>query len=134
MVSVSILGRHWAIRSLGPFHSIHLEIRDHHVLVSTGAYQFVRNPHCLSNIFEPIGLPLLAGSRSSLATSFSVNLPLLVQRMIREEAVQSGELGPSFARYKREVAMIISTRLSVNKSAALNATFIETSAEQANKP
>ena len=94
MVSVSILGRHWAIRSLGPFHSIHIEIRDHHALVSTGAYQFVRNPHCLSNIFEAIGLPLLAGSRSALATSLSVNLPLLVQRMIREEAALSRELGP----------------------------------------
>jgi len=44
-VGVSILGRHWAIQSLGPFHSIHIEIRDHHTLVSTGAYQYVRNPY-----------------------------------------------------------------------------------------
>ena len=134
MISVSILGRHWAIRSLGPLHSIHIEIRDHPALVSTGAYQLVRNPHCLSNIFETIGLPLLAGSSSVLATSLSVNLPLLVQRMIREEASLSRELAASFARYKREVAMIIPTRLSVNKSAALIATFIEPSAEQTSKP
>jgi protein-S-isoprenylcysteine O-methyltransferase Ste14 len=134
MVSVSILGRRWAIRSLGLFHSIHIEIRDHPALVSTGEYQFVRNPHCLSNISEAIGLPLLGGSRSALTTSLSVYLPPVVHRMIREEEALSRELGAPFARYKREVAMIVPMRLSVNKSAALNATFIEPSAEQTSKP
>jgi protein-S-isoprenylcysteine O-methyltransferase Ste14 len=45
MVGVSILARHWAIQSLGAFHSIYIEFRDHHTLVSTGAYQYVRNPY-----------------------------------------------------------------------------------------
>lgn len=45
MVGVSVLARHWAIQSLGPFQSINFEIRDHHALVSTGAYQYVRNPY-----------------------------------------------------------------------------------------
>lgn len=134
MVGVSILGRHWAIRSLGPFHSIHIEIRDHHTLVSTDAYQYVRNPYYLSNIFEAIGLPLRAGSRSALAISLSVYLPLLVHRMIREEAALSRKLGDPFARYKHEVSMIIPTRLTVTESSAPIATFTEPSAEQTSKP
>lgn len=134
MVGVSILGRHWAIRSLGPFHSIYIEIRDHHALVSTGAYQYFRNPYYLSNIFEAMGLPLLACSRSALAISLSVYLPLIVHRVIREDAASSRELGAPFARYKQEVAMIIPTRLIFTKSSVPIATFIEPSAEQTSKP
>ena len=118
MVGGSILGRQWAIRSLGPFHSIHIKIRD---------------PH-LSNISEAIGSSLLAGSRMVLAISLCVYRPLLVHRMIRAETALSRKLGDSFARYTHEVWMIIPTRLPATESSAPIATFTERPAEQTSKP
>ena len=45
LVLISMVGRHWAIRTLGLYHSIHIELRDNHELIQSGPYRVVRNPY-----------------------------------------------------------------------------------------
>ena len=134
VVGGSILGRHWAIRSLGPFHRIHIEIRDAYALNSTGAHGYVRNRYYLFNIFEPGDLSQLAGSRRALAMAPSVYRSLLMRRKIRAEAALSRKSGELFAQYNHEVSTIIPTRLRVTELSARIARFNEPPAETASKP
>ena len=107
MVLISIIGRNWAIRSLGPYHSIHVEIRDAHPLIQSGPYQFVRNPYYLTNLVEIVGLPLLVGSVFGLLVAVCLYVPLLVVRLVIEENALGEKLGDLFAAYKKQVPRII---------------------------
>lgn len=107
MVLISIVGRNWAIRSLGPYHSIHVEVRDAHPLIQSGPYQFVRNPYYLSNLVEIVGLPLLVGSVFGLLVAVCLYVPLLVVRLVIEENALGEKLGDLFAAYKKQVPRIM---------------------------
>ena len=107
MVLISIAGRNWAIRSLGPYHSIHVEIRDAHPLIQSGAYRFVRNPYYLSNLVEIVGLPLAAGSLLGVVLAGVAYVPLLVVRLVVEENALGKKFGDLFASYKKQVPRIV---------------------------
>lgn len=134
VVGGSILGRHWAIRSLGRFHRIHNEIRNAYALNSTSAYGYVRNRYYLVNIFQAGGLSQLAGSRMAVAMAPGVYRSLLMRRKIRAEAALSRKSGELFAQYNHEVSTIIPTRLHVTELSAPIARFTEPPAETAGKP
>ena len=107
LVITSVIGRNWAIKTLGVFHSIHIEIRNKHDLIQSGPYKYVRNPYYLSNIIEAIGLALMVGSRLALYISVLVYVPVLVHRMLLEEKSLSQKFGASFVKYEQQVPRII---------------------------
>ena len=107
LVITSVIGRNWAIKTLGVFHSIHIEIRNKHDLIQSGPYQYVRNPYYLSNIIEAIGLALMVGSRLALYISALVYVPVLVHRMLLEEKSLSQKFGAAFVKYEQQVPRII---------------------------
>ncbi|MGH7844920.1 MAG: methyltransferase family protein, partial [Candidatus Binatia bacterium] len=107
MVLISMVGRNWAIRSLGPYHSIHVEIRDAHPLIQSGAYRFVRNPYYLSNVVEIVGLPLVVGSFLGVVLAGVAYLPLLAARLVIEENALGKKFGDLFASYKARVPRIM---------------------------
>lgn len=133
VVGGSILWRHWAIRSLGRFHRIHIEIQNAYALNRTSAHGYVRNRYYPVNIFEAGGLSQLAGSRMALAMAPRVYRSLLMRRKIQAQAAlgrKSGELG----QYNHEVSTIIPTRVGVTELSAPIARFTEPPAETAGKP
>ncbi len=107
MVLVSTVGRNWAIQALGPYHSIHIEIRAGHELIHSGPYSWIRNPYYLSNIIEAIGLPLLASAPYAALISGFVYIPMLVLRIILEERALDKKFHREFASYKLQVPRII---------------------------
>ncbi len=107
LVLVSLVGRNWAIKTLGPYHSIHIEIRPNHELIQSGPYRFVRNPYYFSNMVEALGLPLVANARLGLLVSIFVYIPLLILRMVLEEKALTTSLGQPFADYKKKVPRIL---------------------------
>ncbi len=107
MVLVSIGGRNWAIRTLGVYHSIHIEIRNDHELIRSGPYKFIRNPYYLSNMIEAIGLPLTVNAWFAISISSFVYIPLLILRMILEERALGEKLKSTFAFYKKEAPLIL---------------------------
>ncbi len=107
IVLVSTVGRNWDILALGPYHSIHIEIRADHELIQSGPYRWIRNPYYLSNIIEAIGLPLLANAHYAALISVFVYIPMLVLRIILEERALGKKFHREFASYKLQAPRII---------------------------
>jgi protein-S-isoprenylcysteine O-methyltransferase Ste14 len=107
MVLVSIAGRNWAIKALGLYHSIHIEIRANHELIRSGPYKLVRNPYYLSNVIESVGLPLAANANLGLLLSLFCYIPLVIFRMVLEERALESKFKDLFFAYKRQVPRIL---------------------------
>lgn len=105
-VVVSLIGRNWAIKTLGVYHSIHIEIRESHKLIQSGPYFYLRNPYYLSNITEAIGLPLVVNSKLAMTIACFIYLPILFHRLILEEKALETKFQGLFVEYKSRVPMI----------------------------
>ena len=106
-VIASVVGRNWAIKTLGVYHSIHVEIRDRHQLIQSGPYRYVRNPYYLSNAIEAMGLLLVVRSRVALLTVVFVYIPLLVHRLLVEENALNKKFDGLFDEYTKHVPRIV---------------------------
>ena len=106
-VIASIIGRNWSIKTLGIYHSIHIEIRDHHNLIQSGPYRFVRNPYYLSNIVEAVGLLLIVNSSRAWIIAALVYLPVLIHRLAIEQLALENKFKANFAKYRAQVPLLI---------------------------
>jgi len=92
-----------AIRSLGKFWSLHIEIREQHQFVRTGIYGYVRHPAYLSFVLEHIAVPLAGNAWWALTVTMVVYVPLLLWRWHTEEQELCVKFGDSYRTYQREV-------------------------------
>jgi protein-S-isoprenylcysteine O-methyltransferase Ste14 len=106
-VVLSIVGRILAIRALGPYHSIHVEIYEDHKLITAGPYRYVRNPYYSSVILEVIGLSLISNSFVTALVTTMVYLPVLVLRIVLEEKALAEKFNGSFADYARRIPQLL---------------------------
>jgi protein-S-isoprenylcysteine O-methyltransferase Ste14 len=109
-VLLAVIGRGYSIRTLGQYHSIQIEIRYNHSLISSGPYHFIRNPYYLSNAVEVIGVPLAVGSVLAAAVALLIYWPCLYLRIIVEERALLKGLGRTFAEYTRRVPRLFPRR------------------------
>ncbi len=95
----SAAGEIWSLISLGANYSPLLRVGKEHVLVTAGAYRWMRHP------LYGFALPLLAGwgvaARNWLiiASGLSVTALAMAIRAPREEAMMLGAFGPSYREY-----------------------------------
>ncbi len=101
-----------AIRELGRFWSLHIEIREHHQFVRTGPYRWVRHPAYLSFVLEHVAVPLVGNAWWSLLVTVGVYLPVLLWRIAREDVALMEKFGEPYRTYRREVGALI-PRLAV---------------------
>jgi len=95
--------RLWAIRALGGYWSLHVEMRPDQPLITSGPYRFVRHPAYLGTFLEFIGVPLVGNCYWSLLLVFLVYFPLLGIRLRTEEKVLERTFGASYRAYKDRV-------------------------------
>lgn len=108
VVMLSTVGRLSTIRTFGPYHSIHIEIREEHKLIMVaGPYQYVRNPYYLSVILEVIGLSLVGNAIVGTLMAICVYMPVLVLRIILEEKALAEKFNGSFAEYMSRIPQIV---------------------------
>jgi protein-S-isoprenylcysteine O-methyltransferase Ste14 len=62
LVLIAAFARFYSIQVLGAYHSIQIEIRENHPLISHGSYRLLRNSYYFSNPIEVIGFPLIVSS------------------------------------------------------------------------
>ncbi len=115
--SLSILGfvlffmafflRQWVIRTLGPFWSIEIEMRDQHKLITTGPFQFCRHPNYLAIILEVIGFCLVANAFVTLIISLLIYIPLLLVRIKLEEKELIRMFGSIYKVYMNKTPAIL---------------------------
>ena len=94
--------RKWAIKTLGEFHSIHIEIRDHQQIIKKGPYKYLRHPYYLSVMLELVGFPLVPNAYYAFCFAVFVYIPLVVVRLYLEENAMIEEFGEEYLIYKQE--------------------------------
>ena len=99
-----------AIRTLGKFWSLHLEIRKEHQLIREGIYSRVRHPAYSAIMLEMMAVQLVGNSYGTLAFVVCVYIPLLLVRWQREEREMIEKFGEQYVRYRQEVPAFIPWR------------------------
>lgn len=104
---LSLFVRAAAIRTLGKFWSLHLEIRESHVLVREGIYEVVRHPAYAAILLEVISIPIVTNAWWTAVAAAAVYWPLLLYRLRREERALVEKFGEPYRVYQREVGALV---------------------------
>ena len=110
MFTLSVMVRLTAIRALGRFWSLHLEIREEHKLVTGGIYAYVRHPAYAAIMLEVISIPLVGNSYYTLGVVACVYLPILLLRWRLEEREMIGKFGKVYVDYIKQVPAFVPWR------------------------
>jgi protein-S-isoprenylcysteine O-methyltransferase Ste14 len=89
----------WALRGL---YTSRLGIQPGHRLVTRGPYRLVRHPGYLSNLLCLAGMGFALSSLVGLGLTLFV-VPLIVQRIEREEEMLAAEFGQAYEQYRRRI-------------------------------
>ena len=110
-ISLAAFAIRWsAIRALGRFWSLHVEMRDGHEFVRSGPFARVRHPAYLSMILEHVGIAVLLGSWIAFSITMLVFLPTLLARLRREETALIAKFGPAYEEYRACTPAILPLR------------------------
>ncbi len=99
-----------AIRTLGKFWSLDVEIREGHKLVREGVYGYMRHPVYSAIILEFVGMNLVANAWWTLLATLILYFPLLGLRLLQEEKVLVEKFGEDYRRYRLEVRALVPIR------------------------
>ena len=100
---LSLVIRLIAIRGLGRFWSLQVEIRQEHRLVREGIYQYVRHPAYLAMMLEIVAIPLVVNSYYTVIFAIGAFVPALLVRWRYEEQELVRKFGDVYVQYQREV-------------------------------
>jgi protein-S-isoprenylcysteine O-methyltransferase Ste14 len=103
----SAIIRSVAIRTLGRYWSLHVEIRPEHQLISSGIYGVVRHPIYLSVILESLSIPLIGNAYYTLLGAVCLYWPVLLWRLRMEEQAMVEKFGDLYVDYRRRVPAIV---------------------------
>jgi protein-S-isoprenylcysteine O-methyltransferase Ste14 len=103
----SFVIRRAAIRALGRFWSLHVEMREGHEFVKTGPFAYARHPVYSSMILELLGIGLILNASFSLIAVFAIFIPTLILRLRIEEAALVEKFGESYREYMRRTPAIV---------------------------
>ena len=93
----------WAMRTLGEYWSVQIEIRESHKLIKDGPYRYLRHPAYLSNLMEYLGVPLIANAYYTLIGVFLIYLPFNLIRLHLEEKELIRKFGEEYEDYRKKV-------------------------------
>lgn len=99
--------RRAAIRALGKFWSLHVEMREGHEFVTSGPFAFARHPVYFSMILELLGIGLMLNAWISLACVFLVFMPTMIVRVRIEEQALLAQFGDAYRKYMQTTPAII---------------------------
>ena len=91
-------GRNISIKTLGKYHSVHIELREEHPLISKGLYRFTRHPYYFSVFFEILSFPLIANAFYTLVFASFTYIPLLLIRVRLEEKKMKEKFGDNYLK------------------------------------
>jgi protein-S-isoprenylcysteine O-methyltransferase Ste14 len=88
-----------ARKALGLMWSVHVEIREKHVLVQHGPYVYVRHPIYVAAFLELIAIPITLGSWRSGIVCAALYVVALAVRVHTEERAMAAQLGSAWTDY-----------------------------------
>ncbi len=106
LYGASLVVRNVAIRTLGKFWSLQIEIRTEHQFIRDGLYRFVRHPAYLAITLEVLSIPLTVNAWWTMVFAAATYVPLLVWRLRVEEQALVLKFGEPYRAYQREVGAL----------------------------
>lgn len=107
MSIASFVIRRSAIRALGRFWSLHVEMREGHEFVQTGPFARARHPAYFSMILEHFGIALMLNAWFTLAGVFAIFIPTMLIRVRIEERALVEKFGDAYRAYMKTTPAII---------------------------
>jgi protein-S-isoprenylcysteine O-methyltransferase Ste14 len=101
LVLIAAFARFYSIQALGAYHSIQIEIRENHPLISHGSYRLLRNPYYFSNPIEVSGFPLIVSSLAGTLLGCLLCWPCLYLRLVLEGRALLKTIRRRFFEYMR---------------------------------
>ena len=98
--------RRSAIRALGRFWSLHVEMREGHEFVQSGPFAYARHPVYFSMILELLGIGMMLGAWWTLAAVFLIFIPTMFARVRMEEQALIEQFGEPYRTYKQSTPAI----------------------------
>jgi protein-S-isoprenylcysteine O-methyltransferase Ste14 len=106
LTGVGLLFSIWARVHLGGYWSGEITLKEGHKLITTGPYRWVRHPIYTGIITASIGSALAAQTGDGFVGFVMIVAGCMV-KIRREEALLTGEFGDEYAKFKREVPMLV---------------------------
>jgi protein-S-isoprenylcysteine O-methyltransferase Ste14 len=107
LVTIATIGRFYSVKALGAYHSIQIEVRKNHPIITQGLYRFLRNPYYVSNAIEVVGFPLIVNSAIGSALAILLYWPCLYLRILLEERALLDAAKAPFSEYMRRVPRLL---------------------------
>ena len=104
---VSFAIRRSAIRALGRFWSLHVEMREGHEFVTSGPFAHARHPVYFSMILELLGIGLVLNAWITLVAVFVIFTLTLIARVRIEERALLEQFGDAYAKYMQRTPAIL---------------------------
>ena len=99
---LGLMGRNLSVRTLGKYHSIHIEVRAIHPLIKDGVYKYIRHPYYVSVVFEILSISLIPNTYYMLIFSFLSYIPILMIKLYYEEKSMLEKFGVQYLSYKKD--------------------------------
>jgi len=100
LIIVGIVIRLMAIRTLGKFFTVNLNLSDDHRLIKKGLYKFIRHPSYTGSLLSFLGFGL---SLNNWVSAIIIFIPILISFIYRiniEEKLMSDQFGKNYDEYK----------------------------------
>jgi protein-S-isoprenylcysteine O-methyltransferase Ste14 len=107
LFTVGVKGRFWALYTLGKYHSLQIEIKEDHPLITAGPYQYIRHPIYFFSILEVLGCTLIPNAIIAFLIALFAYTPLLLFRLFLEEKTLIQTFGSAYLKYKETVPCLI---------------------------
>lgn len=104
---LALIGRNLSVRTLGKYHSIHIEIRENHPLIKEGIYKYVRHPYYVSVMLEIISISFIPNTYYMLVFSLLSYIPVMMVKLYYEEKSMIEKFGDQYLAYKRNTGYFL---------------------------
>jgi protein-S-isoprenylcysteine O-methyltransferase Ste14 len=103
---ISFYLRRGAIRALGKFWSLHVEIREQHQFINSGPFRWMRHPTYLSMVLELLAGALMLNAFLTLTIVLILFVPILCIRIRIEENALLEKFGDLYRSYQSRTPAI----------------------------
>ena len=107
LMIIGIVIRFIAIRTLGQFFTVNLNLADNHQLIKTGLYKFIRHPAYTGSLLSALGLAISLNNLISLFVIFIPIFFVFIYRINIEENLMQSRFGNEYNEYKNKTKRLI---------------------------
>ena len=107
LIVLGIAIRLIAIRTLGKFFTVNLNLAEDHLLIKNGLYKYIRHPSYSGSLLSFLGFGLSLNNWPALIVIFIPVLLSFIYRINIEEKLMSGQFGKEYDEYKKLTKRIV---------------------------